>query len=338
MDLSNDQTAQAEPRWTELRDVWAVVAAGPDGLSPADQGAIARARELADMLGCYARVLAIGEEAGAADAVKLGADYVAVAPLAADSDPAAVLALACAQLFPEAGPEFVLLGQSPQADALAPVLAGCLGAGLAPLALTITLDDLERALTVKQPVYDDLYRHPFTFKAGHPQVVVLGPDAQGVPYPDEYRSGDVQLLALEGVGETSVQVEGPAEYTSPAIPLTHAKAIVAVGRGLKDEEGLELARRLAALLGAELAGDHTARELGWVDEAHTVGLTGETVAPNLYVALGIHGGAEHSYGMSESRMVVALHPDARAPIFKRANVGWVGDVKEGLRQLIEALE
>lgn len=338
MDLSNDQTAQAEPRWTELRDVWAVVAAGPDGLSSADQGAVARARELADMLGCYARVLAIGEEAAAAEAVKLGADYVAVAPLAADADPAAVLALACAQLFPEAGPEFVLLGQSPQADALAPVLAGCLGAGLAPLALTITLDDLDRTLTVKQPLYDDLYRHPFTFKPGYPQVVVLGPDAQGVPYPDEYRSGDVQLLALEGVGETAVQVEGPAEHTPPAVPLTHARAIVAVGRDLKDEEGLELARRLAALLGAELAGDHTAYELGWVDEAHTVGMTGETVAPNLYVALGIRGGADHSYGMSESRMVVALHPDARAPIFKRANVGWAGDVKEGLRQLLAELE
>jgi electron transfer flavoprotein alpha subunit len=331
------ETAARAPR-PELRDVWVVVENRAVGLSPDDQGAIARARELADQLGCYVRVLAIGAAGGGEEAIRLGADRVAVAAVPAGGDPSQVVQQACEHLFREAQPEFVLLAASPLADALAPVLAACLDAGLAGPATALSLDELERTLTVRQPAYAGLFALPFTFRAGYPQIVVLAPEAQGVPYPDDYRSGEVQTLPSEAPIRAAVREVDSADYTPPEQPLQQARVIVAVGRGLRDEEGLELARRLAGLLGAGLAGDRTARELGWVDDNHTIGLTGVAVTPALYVALGIRGDAEHFYGMSASQLVVALHADPQAPLVGRAHAAWVGDVKEGLRALVDALD
>ena len=120
--------------------------------------------------------------------------------------------------------------------------------------------------------------------------------------------------------------------------MSKARAIVAVGRGLRDAEGVELARQLAQMLGAELAGDRSARDSNWVDEAHEVGVTGQEVAPDLYVAIGIHGDTIHNAAITGARKVIAIHSDPQASIFKVADAGLVAEPKALLRELIALLQ
>jgi electron transfer flavoprotein alpha subunit len=121
-------------------------------------------------------------------------------------------------------------------------------------------------------------------------------------------------------------------------PLSKARIIVAAGRGVRDAKGFALAAELAKVLGAELAGDRSARDSDWVDEAHEVGVTAQEVAPELYVAVGIMGDTIHNAAISGARKVIAIHADPSAPIFKAADLGLTGEPKEVLTQLLAALK
>ena len=123
-----------------------------------------------------------------------------------------------------------------------------------------------------------------------------------------------------------------------AVDLTQADIIVAVGRGIKAPENLEMAKKLAALLGGELAASRPICDEGWLPMERQIGSSGQTVAPKLYLALGISGAIQHVVGMKGSRTIVAINKDAHAPIFEVADYGIVGDLFEVVPALIEALE
>jgi electron transfer flavoprotein alpha subunit len=123
-----------------------------------------------------------------------------------------------------------------------------------------------------------------------------------------------------------------------AVDLTQAEAIVAVGRGIKAPENLELAQKLAEALGAELGASRPICDSGWLPMDRQVGSSGQTVAPKLYVALGISGAIQHQVGMKGSRTVVAVNKDSEAPIFEVATYGIVGDLFEFVPPLIEEIK
>lgn len=132
--------------------------------------------------------------------------------------------------------------------------------------------------------------------------------------------------------------EKPFRAVQDAVDLRKAKAIVAIGRGIKSEQHIALARRLAELLGAELAATRPVCDEGWLPPDRQVGSSGQTVAPRLYVALGISGAAQHLVGMKGAEIIVAVNKDANAAIFKVADYGVVGDLLEVLPALIQHLE
>ena len=113
--------------------------------------------------------------------------------------------------------------------------------------------------------------------------------------------------------------------------------IVSAGRALKDADGFALAEKLARALGAELAGDRSARDLGWVDEAHEVSVMSQEVAPEVYIALGIRGDTYHNAAIAGARHVIAVYADAGAPIFKAADQGVVAEPKEFAQALLAQL-
>jgi electron transfer flavoprotein alpha subunit len=123
-----------------------------------------------------------------------------------------------------------------------------------------------------------------------------------------------------------------------AVDLSQAGLIVAVGRGIKKEENLELAQRLAEALGAELGASRPICDGGWLPMDRQIGSSGQTVAPRLYVALGISGAIQHMVGMKGSRTVVAINKDKEAPIFEVATYGIVGDLFEVVPPLIEEIK
>jgi electron transfer flavoprotein alpha subunit len=134
------------------------------------------------------------------------------------------------------------------------------------------------------------------------------------------------------------QVEAPFQEAAQAVELGQAERIVAIGRGIKAQEHVALAARLATAMRAELAASRPICDSGWLPMDRQVGSSGQTVAPKLYVALGISGAIQHLVGMKGSRTIVAVNKDPDAPIFEIADYGIVGDLFEVVPALIAALE
>ncbi|HUL73572.1 MAG TPA: electron transfer flavoprotein subunit alpha/FixB family protein [Vicinamibacterales bacterium] len=132
--------------------------------------------------------------------------------------------------------------------------------------------------------------------------------------------------------------EPPFREAKQAIDLSEAERIVAVGRGIKGQEHLGLVKQLAEALGAEVAASRPICDAGWLPMERQIGSSGQTVAPKLYVALGISGAIQHVVGMKGSRTIVAVNKDAEAPIFEVADYGIVGDLFEVVPAIVAALK
>jgi electron transfer flavoprotein alpha subunit len=131
--------------------------------------------------------------------------------------------------------------------------------------------------------------------------------------------------------------EAPFKEARQAVDLSQAERIVAVGRGIKSQENLKIAEQLAQALGAEVAASRPICDAGWLPMDRQIGSSGQTVAPKLYVALGISGAIQHLVGMKGSRTIVAINKDADAPIFEVADYGIVGDLFEVVPAIVAEL-
>lgn len=153
---------------------------------------------------------------------------------------------------------------------------------------------------------------------------------------DPLQTGTFLTLNRLPVPEPVSLVESiPADPTS--VDIRHAARLVAGGRGLGGREGFETLRRIAGKLGAGVAASRMAVDLGWIEHTRQVGQTGQTVAPELYVACGISGASHHLEGMSQAKHVVAINTDPNASIFKSAHLGLVADLYSVLQHVEEGL-
>jgi len=150
----------------------------------------------------------------------------------------------------------------------------------------------------------------------------------------EVKKAEVKLSA----DQVRSQPEEPFREAKQAVDLSQAEIIVAVGRGIKEKDNLKLGEKLASLLGGELAASRPICDEGWLPMERQIGSSGQTVAPKLYLALGISGAIQHVVGMKGARTIVAINKDANAPIFEIADYGIVGDLFEIVPALIETLE
>ena len=120
--------------------------------------------------------------------------------------------------------------------------------------------------------------------------------------------------------------------------LSAAEIIVSVGRGIKEADNIPLVQQLAEALGAELAASRPICDAGWLPMERQVGSSGQTVAPKMYMAIGISGAIQHLVGMKGSRTIVAINKDPNAPIFEVADYGIVGDLFQVVPELTEAVK
>jgi electron transfer flavoprotein alpha subunit len=129
-------------------------------------------------------------------------------------------------------------------------------------------------------------------------------------------------------GAIRQQPEAPFQEAKAAVDLSQAERIVAVGRGVKAQENIAVVETLAKAFGAEVAASRPICDSGWLPMERQIGSSGQTVAPKLYVAVGISGAIQHVVGMKGARTIVAINKDAEAPIFEVADYGIVGDLFE----------
>jgi electron transfer flavoprotein alpha subunit len=132
--------------------------------------------------------------------------------------------------------------------------------------------------------------------------------------------------------------EAPFRESARAVDLTAAEIIVSVGRGIKEKENIAVVEELAKALGAELAASRPICDAGWLPMERQVGSSGQTVAPKVYLAVGISGAIQHLVGMKGAKTIVAINKDANAPIFEVADYGIVGDLFEVVPALVEEVK
>ncbi len=134
------------------------------------------------------------------------------------------------------------------------------------------------------------------------------------------------------------QPEAPFKEAKQAVDLTQAEVIVAVGRGIKEQKNIDIAKQLADALGGEIAASRPICDSGWLPMDRQVGSSGQTVAPKLYLALGISGAIQHVVGMKGARTIIAVNKDSEAPIFEIADVAVVGNLFDIVPPLIEEVK
>jgi len=153
---------------------------------------------------------------------------------------------------------------------------------------------------------------------------------------------DPALASIETVSVSDVtsrtKPEPAFKEAKQAVDLTQAEIIVSVGRGIKEQKNIELAKQLADALGGEIAGSRPVCDNGWLPMDRQVGSSGQTVAPKLYLALGISGAIQHLVGMKGAKGIVAINKDSEAPIFEIADVGVVGNLFDIIPPLIEEVK
>lgn len=139
------------------------------------------------------------------------------------------------------------------------------------------------------------------------------------------------------VGDIRMTPEAPFQEAKATVDLTKSEIIVAVGRGIKSQENIALAQQLADALGADLAASRPICDSEWLPIDRQIGSSGQTVAPKVYIALGISGAIQHIVGMKNAGTIVAINKDSEAPIFDIADYGIVGDLFESVPVMMEEI-
>jgi electron transfer flavoprotein alpha subunit len=238
---------------------------------------------------------------------------------------------AAEQAAKQAEPDVILLTHAGGARDLGPSLAYRLGSGIVTDSTALRVDGGE--LIITKPVFGGSAIAEFSI-SGTPKVVTLRPRAFEPTEPTETagpptaREAQVEALSVPDADSAVEVLEEIREQATTGPRLKDAKVIVSGGRGLGGPENWHVVEELAQLLGGAVGATRAVTDAGWVPPSHQVGLTGATVAPDLYITIGISGAVQHIAGISGARNVVAINRDADANIFKYARYGVVGDWKQ----------
>lgn len=246
---------------------------------------------------------------------------------------------ALVQVIAAAKPDLVLFPHTYQVRDFAPKLAASLGKGM--IADCVACRNEGGKLVFVRQMFQGKAAADVTFAGSAPWFASLQAGAFRADKLVAHPSGKAPVNAV------SLELKPEQIRTKPlelfreakqAVDLTQAPVIVAIGRGIKAQENIPQAERLAKALDGELAASRPICDEAWLPMERQIGSSGQTVAPKLYLALGISGAIQHVVGMKGSRTVVAINRDQNAPIFEVADYGIVGDIFEIMPALAEELE
>jgi electron transfer flavoprotein alpha subunit len=242
------------------------------------------------------------------------------------------------QFLADKQPKLVLMPHTYQVRDFAPQLATALGRTLIPDCVGYKKDG--EALVFTRQMFQGKFAADVTFTCDAPWFATFQAGAfrgdkaeEGVsPAPVETVNVTIDASAIR------TKPEAPFKEAKQAVDLTQAEIIVSVGRGIKEQKNIELAKQLADALGGELAASRPICDAGWLPMDRQIGSSGQTVSPKLYFALGISGAIQHIVGMKGSRSIIAINKDAEAPIFEIADFGVVGNLFDIVPPLIEEIK
>ena len=247
--------------------------------------------------------------------------------------------VALGQLVAAVKPDLVFLPHTYQVRDFAPKLAASLNKGMAGDCIGVRNEGGK--LTFVRQMFQGKAAADVTFQGPGPWFASFQTGAFRADLVTAHPSGKapVNRAAIELKPEQIRTKPGELfREAKQAVDLTQAPVIVAIGRGIKAPENIAQAEALAKAIGGELAASRPICDEGWLPMERQIGSSGQTVAPKLYLALGISGAIQHVVGMKGSRTIVAVNKDQNAPIFEIADYGVVADIFEIMPALTEALE
>src|SRR5688572_8081004 len=251
------------------------------------------------------------------------------------------------QVIQATNPKYVVMSHTYQVRDFAPKVAARLGREVVGDVIRYrTTPSAEAASSPPQTGGERLVLTRRIFLGKLDADVTVGGDA---PYFITFQSGafrgDNAAKGTATVETMDVQVsdirmtpEEPFQEAKASVDLTKSDIIVAVGRGIKSQENIAVAQQLADALGADLAASRPICDNEWLPIDRQIGSSGQTVAPKVYIALGISGAIQHIVGMKNADTIVAVNKDAEAPIFDIADYGIVGDLFEAVPVMIEEIK
>ncbi len=329
------------PRPAGGPELWVVAETDESGLRPVTLEMLAAAQPVADTLGGRVIAFVIGEEEAAGYAAALGeagADAVMVATasgLSAYSTAAhtAVLTAAIAERQPFA----VLLPSTPNGRDLAARASARLNLGLTGDCIGLDVD--ASGLAQLKPAFGGNIVAPI-YSRTLPNMATVRPGVFSALHPNPTRS-----VPLVEVDVASAPIEGPARVEFRAAPeddaasLDKARAVVCIGMGVGGPERIQELDGLRALLGADFICTRDVVEAGWMPRQRQVGLTGRSIAPRLYIGIGVRGDFNHAVGIQRAGTVLVVNNDRRAAFFRgQADVGVMADWQEFVPALVEELQ
>ncbi|HXJ15203.1 MAG TPA: electron transfer flavoprotein subunit alpha/FixB family protein [Candidatus Limnocylindrales bacterium] len=247
--------------------------------------------------------------------------------------------MALKQVIESAKPDLVLFPHTYQVRDFAPKLAAMLGKGMVGDCVGFRSEG-GKLVFVRQ-MFQGKTAADVTFTGAAPWFVSFQSGAFRADQLAAHASGKAPVTSVTvTVNSTDIRTK-PLELfkeAKSAVDLTQAPLIVAIGRGIKAPENIAQAEAVAKAMGAELAASRPICDEGWLPMERQIGSSGQTVAPKLYLALGISGAIQHVVGMKGARTIVAVNKDANAPIFEIADYGIVADIFEIMPALTEELQ
>jgi len=298
-------------------------------------------RKLADNLGEELSVALTSDQTSdaATQAASAGADvvYVAENPLLAGFQIEAQL-LAVEHIVKEIAPSIILISRTTNGRDLGPRLAFRLGLGIAFDCIDLNIDPNTKDFTAIRPVYGGNAMARISLK-GYPRIAVVRPKV--FEPADEQSSKEAKISKLEVTIDPSQIVTKhikSVKEESSGPRLEDAKVVVSGGRGVGSPENFKYIEELAKLLGGAAGASRAIVDEGWVPYTVQVGLSGKTVTPDLYIAVGISGASQHMAGCSGSKVIVAIDKNPEANIFKDANYGVVGDWDKVLKSFMAKVQ
>lgn len=239
---------------------------------------------------------------------------------------------ALAQIVEKVQPKTLLAPSSATGKDLFPRLAARLKTGVVSDCTDLTFAG--DRVAAKRPLYSGKCFATASFENSAVQIVLMRPNQLPVGNPDSSRSAATTEHSLPQFDLKTI-LNDVVRGTTEKLDLTEANIVVAGGRGLKDAANFKLVEQLADALGATVGASRAIVDAGWVSHSMQVGQTGKTVAPSLYIAIGISGAIQHLAGMSGAKVIVAINNDPNAPIFQKATYGIVGDLFDVVPKLTE---
>ncbi|GKU32037.1 electron transfer flavoprotein subunit alpha/FixB family protein [Clostridium folliculivorans] len=320
----------------DYKGVWVFAEQRNGELQKVSLELLGEGRTIADKLGVKLTALLIGNNVkGLAEKLGIhGADEVLVVEneLLENYTTDGYTKVIC-DLATERKPEILFIGATFIGRDLGPRVAARLTTGLTADCTSLDIDAEGKFLLATRPAFGGNLMATIACTDHRPQMATVRPGVfSKIDTENKAVVEEVKISLTDA--DVRTKVVKVVKEAKDIVDISEANIIVSGGRGVGNKENFALLKELADALGGTVAGSRAATEAGWLEAAYQVGQTGKTVKPTIYIACGISGAIQHTAGMQDSDMIIAINKDATAPIMKMADYAIVGDLNKVIPELI----